>query len=554
MAETQLTDNVPEILASDPADAGETEPPKKENNRAVRFKISKKVSLALGLLFAAALFAYFAVGFHFRRVFFPGTAINDVNVSWLTPGEALELLNADASEYTLTLLEADDAAEQILGSDIDLHVDDEPFLSDIVEHQDFLAWAFQSSQKKAFSLDMNYDIEKLSAVIEGLSCMDKKTWRAPEDAYITYEKGTGYQIVPDAAGTVILPDEFLTAVETALSRLDETLSLQEAGVYKLPEISSENASLQEEFSKLDPYSRMSVTYRFGSQSEVLDSSTLSEWISLDRNGTLKIDEEAAAEFVKGLSQKYNTAYSSRTLETSYGETITIKGGFYGWQIDRKAETENLLQVIRGGKSVTREPAYLLQAASHDGNDYGDTYVEINLTAQHLFFYKNGELVIETDFVSGDLSKGKETPDGSYAITYKERNSTLSGPGYSQKVSYWMPFNGNIGMHDCAWRPAFGGQIYRTNGSKGCINLPADAAKTIYENIEQGDPVFCYHLPGTEPEPPVPETPLPELPPAGGESPEQVPGLGAGDIPANAQEIPADSEPPAETPDAASPIL
>lgn len=554
MAETQETNNTLETSEPNPTGTGKTQPPPKNKSAASGSKIPAKLYIALGVFFAAALLTYFAVGLHYRSVFLPGTTVNEVNVSGLTPAQALERLNASAAEYSLTLLEADDATEQIFGSDIGLCTDDERFLADIVNDQDFLAWALQSFGEKAFSLDMEYDVEKLSAVLDGLSCMDKKTWRAPEDAYITYEKGSGYKIVPDAAGTIILPDAFLAAVETALDCLDETLSLRDAGVYQPPEISSGDASLVEEFARLEPYSHMTVTYQFGSQNEILDNDTLSEWISLDKSGTLKIDEEAAAEFVKGLSQKYNTAYSSKTLETSYGETITIKGGFYGWQIDRKAETENLLQVIRDGKSVTREPAYLLQAASHDGNDYGDTYVEINLTAQHLFFYKNGELVIETDFVSGDLSKGKETPDGAYAITYKERNSTLSGPGYSQKVSYWMPFNGNIGMHDCAWRPAFGGQIYRTNGSKGCINLPADAAKTIYENIEQGDPVFCYHLPGTEPEPPVPETPLPELPPAGGESPEQVPGLGAGDIPANAQEIPADSEPPAETPDAASPIL
>ncbi len=61
----------------------------------------------------------------------------------------------------------------------------------------------------------------------------------------------------------------------------------------------------------------------------------------------------------------------------------------------------------------------------------------------------------------------------------------------------MPFNGNIGMHDATWRGSFGGSIYKTNGSHGCINLPRAAAKTIYENIEKGMPVLCYHLGGTE---------------------------------------------------------
>lgn len=85
------------------------------------------------------------------------------------------------------------------------------------------------------------------------------------------------------------------------------------------------------------------------------------------------------------------------------------------------------------------------------------------------------------------------------------------------------------MHDAKWRSSFGGSIYKTGGSHGCINLPHSVAKKIYENIASGMPVLCYNLPGTEsggssqkpseptpaPTPPVqlPEpTPAPELPP------------------------------------------
>lgn len=241
MAETNETNSTLEAPFLTPADPGEAQ--QLEKDTATRSKVPTKLYIILGILIAAVVLAYFAVGFYFQRAFLPGTTVNDVDVSGLTPAKALELLNADAAGYSLTLLEADDATEQILGSDIGLSTDSENFLTDIVANQNFWAWAFQSSQEKSFSLDMNYDSEKLSAVIDALSCMDKKTWCAPKDAYITYEKGTGYQIVPDVVGTVILPDKFLAAVEAALSCLDDTLSLEEAGVYKLPEISSEDVSL-----------------------------------------------------------------------------------------------------------------------------------------------------------------------------------------------------------------------------------------------------------------------------------------------------------------------
>ena len=164
---------------------------------------------------------------------------------------------------------------------------------------------------------------------------------------------------------------------------------------------------------------------------------------------------------------------------------------------QKEETEALKQLLLSCKSQEREPVYSQTAAVHDENDYGNTYVEINLTAQHLFFYKEGKLVVESDFVSGNESRGWSTPAGAYPLTYKQRNATLKGQNYSTPVSYWMPFNGGIGMHDAYWRSSFGGKIYKTNGSHGCINLPPAVAKTVYENISAGMPVLCYHLQGAE---------------------------------------------------------
>jgi lipoprotein-anchoring transpeptidase ErfK/SrfK len=55
----------------------------------------------------------------------------------------------------------------------------------------------------------------------------------------------------------------------------------------------------------------------------------------------------------------------------------------------------------------------------------------------------------------------------------------------------MPFYDGQGLHDAPWRSEFGGTIYQTNGSHGCINLPADAAKVIYDNMEERMAIFLY---------------------------------------------------------------
>jgi lipoprotein-anchoring transpeptidase ErfK/SrfK len=77
------------------------------------------------------------------------------------------------------------------------------------------------------------------------------------------------------------------------------------------------------------------------------------------------------------------------------------------------------------------------------------------------------------------------------LNYKQKGPTLRGPGYEAEVTYWMPFNGNIGIHDASWRYSYGGNIYRRNGTHGCVNVPKYLAKRIFENIEEGTPVICY---------------------------------------------------------------
>jgi hypothetical protein len=183
--------------------------------------------------------------------------------------------------------------------------------------------------------------------------------------------------------------------------------------------------------------------------------------------------------------------------TSYGDTIKIKGGDYGWWLDRPKEVSELTELIKNGEQLIREPAYFQTAQQYGQDDIGDTYVEVNITAQHLFFYKEGELILETDFVSGDLSKEYGTPVGTYPIQYKDNDATLVGEDYATPVKYWMPFNRNIGFHDASWRDEYGKDIYLTNGSHGCINMPPKAAEKMYQNIHRGVAVVVYELPGTE---------------------------------------------------------
>ena len=115
----------------------------------------------------------------------------------------------------------------------------------------------------------------------------------------------------------------------------------------------------------------------------------------------------------------------------------------------------------------------------------------------MFVIKDGAKVFESDIVTGNISKGNGTPAGVFGVTYATRDAVLKGDNYESHVNYWMPFNGNIGMHDATWRNKFGGVIYKTSGSHGCVNLPLSSAQTVFGYVSKGFPVLVYELPGTE---------------------------------------------------------
>ena len=151
-----------------------------------------------------------------------------------------------------------------------------------------------------------------------------------------------------------------------------------------------------------------------------------------------------------------------------------------------------MEDIKNGTVGVREPIYFQKAVKYGSKDYGNTYVEINLTAQHLYVYKKGKMVLESDFVSVKNTKGRKTPPGVYGITYKERDATLIGEDYETPVSYWMPFNGHIGLHDAIWRTKFGADLYNNGGSHGCINLPFHVAEKIYRIVDFRYCICCFN--------------------------------------------------------------
>ena len=242
-----------------------------------------------------------------------------------------------------------------------------------------------------------------------------------------------------------------------------------------------------------PYANLRLSLLLGTTAETITADELSAHIAENEEHQLVLDPSFLDSFVAQLASKYDTQGQPKRFRTSYGNEITLYEGDFGWKLDTDGTRALLQENLETNQVKTLDPVWTHKGRSLDGdNAIGDSYIEVDLENQKVFLYKDGKKLLETDCVSGTLGDPeRETPGGVYSIYYMNSPDVLDGPGYSEHVTYWMPFYHGYGLHDATWRSEFGGEIYKTNGSHGCVNLPLFAAERIYKTVDVGYPVVLY---------------------------------------------------------------
>lgn len=347
--------------------------------------------LAAGILAGVVITGaagYVGMSMRYQNTYLPGTRINGMNVAGMSSKAVEEAMAKEAGDYSLRLVLRNDASENIEGSAIGLNTVFDGSLENILKQQNPYTWPIHMIKGENYEIEtmLAYEDEALDQAVNSLNAMNPAYVTAPVDAHLSdYIKGEGYSVIPETEGDQLKPEKVKEEVKAAINDLKEEIDLDELGCYEEPEVRSDDESLIVLAESLNRYANMTITYTMGSKKEILDGEKIHTWLSY-AGGQVSIDESKISEYVKSLASKYNTAYSKRTFKTSYGPEVEVSG-FYGWRIDQQAEAAALKKALAEGKNVTKEPAYAQKAASHDGNDYGNTYVEVNLTAQHLFMYK-----------------------------------------------------------------------------------------------------------------------------------------------------------------------
>ncbi len=459
--------------------------------------------------------------------FLEGTKLNGEDISGKPVEEVAKNINDKLVGARVELTEGEQTVLSGSLADFGHDFDEQAFLNDMIEEEEQQKHDLSTTLKRlvesaSFELTDYYadDSEQLKKFVLSKDFSVPRVVSA--EAYVELNKETElYEVVDPVQGNEIDDEKLQEYVEKVLDGAIENGTFLEDPVLKISvpkdvytseTVSTDTTALKKEALEknkqllMDAFKEISITYRFGSQTEVLEGSEITDWITVDEDMEVAIDDDKISEYVAGLAEKYDTRFRDRAFVADDGRIVHIAAdvNLYGYTINTDAECAALKDDILGRESVSREPVYYetdsfgcpLYYGREGDDDLNGTYVEVSITKQHLWFYKDGALIVESDVVTGNLGSSEtETMIGCYPMAYKDSPAVLTGENsvdyWSSEVEYWMAFNQGQGMHDAPWRSQFGGDIYKGDGSHGCVNLPTDVAGTIFDNIVPGIAVIVY---------------------------------------------------------------
>lgn len=448
---------------------------------------------------------YFGVSFYFTQHFFLQTYVNEQNVSNKNEQEMDVIYQKKMQNYKLTVVDKDGEKEIISGKDIGLEYKKGAEWKSAIKKQNAFLWPrmFWEKQNIDVSIDSTYDEQKFQSAIRSLKLM--KVEQVPSKSAIPAYDGSEFVIQKEEFGTIVDVETLIGEIKESIKQLKNTLDLKENNCYKEPLYTTDSKEVKEDCQKMNQYCKANITYQMG-EPIVVNKDLIHTWLAVDENMNVSIDENIVKTWLREFGDQYDTVGTTRNYTMITGKAATVTGGTYGWSIDEDLELPILLAAIENAQTVEKEPAYYVgeTAVIHAMPDWGNTYVDVDLSEQYLRYVVDGAVALETAIISGETIPEKITPEGVYRIEEKATDEVLVGeilpgttePSYRTRVSYWMriTWDTGVGLHDAVWQSAFGGSLNQIPGigSHGCINMPYGQAEALYSMIAEGTPVVVHY--------------------------------------------------------------
>ncbi len=444
---------------------------------------------------------YLGLSWYYMGEFSYNTWINGIYCTGKSVAEVNDELSQGFEYRDLTVLDQNGESHVISIDKIGFSFDFADSLTAYKNQQNPYLWIdnlFHETDYKQLKPRISYDKAALEKEVSALLFMREAAVRRTDEVKIQ-KTATGYVLI-NGRDQVLNPEIVQAVIAAAIEGMEPTVDLRAAGCYEDLPLDAKMRDVLALWNKVREFQDCRIVYQLGEDQLPLDASIVCEWFTLtdsggfalDARGNLVPDEEKIRQFIAGLAEEYDTVGGPREFGATRGVTVTVTGGLYGNQIDQEAETAYLLQAFQDRRAATRTPEYSQQALYQGKDDIGSTYIEIDLTEQMLYYYVEGTCVIETPVVTGNTSLRRGTPEGVNFVYAKQTNRILRGEDYASPVDYWLPVIGAVGIHDASWRSQYGGEIYKTDGSHGCINTPYEAVEKLYDIVEIGTPCVMFY--------------------------------------------------------------
>jgi hypothetical protein len=464
-----------------------------------------KLWLALGIVCGVLIALYGAAAYYFSSHFGFNTSIDNINCSFRTVAEVEQIISERVEDHRIVIKGRDGLNKTLTAADVALIYKPDGQIQAILEAQNPFTWIvrlFRDPREATTHASVGLDEKKLTAAIKKLDLFNEKQAKPPVDAHPKFSDSR-YVVCPEDPGSTLDETRTRAVIDEALRTLAPTLDLDEAGCYVSPKIFANNPDLISQVEHYNTYAPFEIVYTFGEATEVLDASVALEWVDIAQDGTGTLNEEALTAWMQDFGLRHDTIGSKRTFKTVDGEEIFVEGGTYGWEVDEEAEIAAIKEAFAKHSGERRDPYYIQTADLHAKRgmpDWGKTYIELDLTKQHMYYIVDGEIDFEADVVTGAPWGGRATPAGVYRVLEKLSPTILKGDimpngkrEYETPVTFWMRITwGGVGFHDATWQPSFGGNRYTYAGSHGCINMSYTDAQTLYDILEVGTPVISHY--------------------------------------------------------------
>ena len=474
-------------------------------DRAEKIKRLKRGAIIAAACAAAVAIFYCVVAAGYKHKFLPNTHVNGFDVGRLSVEETEEILKKSVENYKLELAFRGGLNEMITSSDIGLTYVSSNEVEKLMAEQKRMSWLpclFGKKNYYAAHTSFHYDSGVLRNYLESLPEFDEGYITSPRNSSIVLDADNTFRVSTEFQGNKPNEDVIFQAVDEAVNSSTRRLSLTSVpGAYAAPSVTSDDESLNERVEWLNNYLTTSVTIRYRDGStECIDRPVLASWAKKDDDGLYYLDDDTVYmkiyHILEDAAAKYDETYDKLDFNSTNLGTVRLKCSTpYGYKINVDSQTEKIFTKVYAHEQSEYEIENSVRPTAED--KIGDTYIEVDVTNQHLYYYMDGKLFLDTDVVTGlESDYDRKTPSGVFAIFNLMENQTLGSltavdenQRYSSHVDYWMPFYESYGMHDASWREYFGGDIYTYAGSHGCVNMPPEYAKKLFQNLDVWTPVI-----------------------------------------------------------------